>query len=209
MSIFPCFSDRSQSHTVSVRILVVAVLSVLTGCVTDSGSGSNRDLFGTDSTDASNSGSFDHLTLDPNCALSDFAKEMLSSINQYRSSARSCGSTPYSAAPALTWNCQLELSSRRHANDMGSNNFHDHMSSNGQSMSDRINATGYEYMRIAENIAAGQNSVDAVMQGWINSPGHCANIMNPKLTEVGAATVYYENTDYGRYWTQNFGTPRG
>lgn len=92
---------------------------------------------------------------------------------------------------------------------MGSNNFHDHMSSNGQSMSDRINATGYEYMRIAENIAAGQNSVDAVMQGWINSPGHCANIMNPKLTEVGAATVYYENTDYGRYWTQNFGTPRG
>jgi uncharacterized protein YkwD len=68
-------------------------------------------------------------------------------------------------------------------------------------MVDRINAAGYTWFMLGENIAMGHTSEQQVMEGWINSPGHCKNIMNAGFTEVG----------FGRdknYWTQNFGKPR-
>ena len=52
----------------------------------------------------------------------------------------------------------------------------------------------------SENVAMGQQNEEEVMKSWLSSPGHCANIMNPNVTEVGAAHS-------GDYWTQLFAAP--
>jgi len=67
---------------------------------------------------------------------------------------------------------------------------------------------GYRWQQIGENIAAGQGSAEQVVAGWLASPGHCANIMNPGFTEMGAAYATSEGGAAGSYWTQVFGTPR-
>ncbi len=84
---------------------------------------------------------------------------------------------------------------------MATKDYFSHTSLDGSSMSDRIDRQGYAWRRLAENIAAGYPSPEAVVEGWMNSPGHRANILNCDLTEIGVG-------HYQRYWTQNFGTPR-
>lgn len=66
----------------------------------------------------------------------------------------------------------------------------------------RLGAVGYRSG--AENVAAGQRSVGEVVQGWIDSPGHHANIVNPDMTEVGFAVAF--GADGRSYWAQVFGT---
>ena len=69
-------------------------------------------------------------------------------------------------------------------------------------MSQRITAAGYSWNWCAENIAYGYTSVSSVMDGWMNSSGHRANILSTSARELGAARV-------GNYWTQNFGRQPG
>jgi uncharacterized protein YkwD len=73
---------------------------------------------------------------------------------------------------------------------------------------DRALQAGYRWRRIAENIAAGQESGDEAVAGWLASPGHCANIMNGRFTEMGAAYAIHNARESPRvYWTQVFGAP--
>ena len=60
-----------------------------------------------------------------------------------------------------------------------------------------------------ENIAAGsQMTPETAVAGWIRSPGHCANLMNPGFSEMGAAFAVDARSEMGVYWTQAFGAPR-
>jgi uncharacterized protein YkwD len=69
---------------------------------------------------------------------------------------------------------------------------------------DRLREAGYTgWTGIAENIAAGYPSPDAVVAGWMASPGHRANILSPKYREIGVGVV--SGGRYGTYWTQEFG----
>lgn len=61
---------------------------------------------------------------------------------------------------------------------------------------------GIHYKSAGENIAAGQRTPDEVMQAWMNSSGHRANILNAKYTELGVG--YYKGGSYGVYWVQEF-----
>ena len=88
---------------------------------------------------------------------------------------------------------------------MRAKNFFSHTGSNGSSPWDRIKLAGYVYTNAAENIAAGQTTALAVVNGWMASTGHCNNIMNPVLKEVGVG--YNPGGTYGHYWTQDFGKP--
>ena len=72
---------------------------------------------------------------------------------------------------------------------MAAQNYFDHTSLDGRTFTQRIDATGYAWSTAGENIAAGYPSIDAVMDGWIQSPGHCANLMNQDFTEIGVACV--------------------
>jgi uncharacterized protein YkwD len=62
---------------------------------------------------------------------------------------------------------------------------------------------------VGENIASGQRTVEDAVASWLDSPGHCANIMNPAFTDMGAAyAIDPRNRNRTAYWTQVFGTPR-
>jgi uncharacterized protein YkwD len=109
----------------------------------------------------------------------------------------------------LTLNSKLNNSAQTHSEDMALRDFFDHKGSNGSSMGDRAKASGYNFSRLGENIAAGYATPEDVVQGWLNSPGHRANILNPSYREIGIGYYYLAN-DTGNvnenfYWTQDFG----
>ena len=98
----------------------------------------------------------------------------------------------------LKGNKRLALSARRHSKDMAVNKYFSHTSKDGSSPWDRIRRAGYKGSPAAENIAYGYPSANAVVKGWMNSPGHRANILNCKIKSLGVGK-------YKSYWTQNFG----
>ena len=131
-------------------------------------------------------------------------KLMLTLVNNARGVARSCVTTNYSMASPLSWHCSLEQAAQGHSTSMADNDFFSHTGLDGSSPGDRITATSYAWRTYGENIAAGYPSEDDAMNAWLNSPGHCANIMNPNFTEFGAAFAENPTSQYFIYWTQNF-----
>jgi uncharacterized protein YkwD len=107
----------------------------------------------------------------------------------------------------LTLNNQLGQAAQNHTNDMVSKSYFSHTSPSGGTMTSRVNATGYRYSAIGENIAAGSSTANATMTQWMNSPGHRANILNPKFRELGVGFAP-SNDQYRYYWTQVFGSAR-
>jgi uncharacterized protein YkwD len=89
---------------------------------------------------------------------------------------------------------------------MANNNYFDHKDRDGRTPGDRAELAGYSGQQIGENIAAGQDTVRRVVDGWVSSPGHCANLMNPGFQELGAAYAVDPKSDSGIYWTAMFGT---
>ncbi len=104
--------------------------------------------------------------------------------------------------PALVADDRLAAAARGHSADMAAQNYFDHKSKDGRSFVDRIKAAGYPSPG-AENIAAGQPTPEAVMKGWMESPGHRANILNCGLKALGTGVA--KGGSFGIYWTQNFG----
>ncbi|HEX3446632.1 MAG TPA: CAP domain-containing protein, partial [Isosphaeraceae bacterium] len=91
-----------------------------------------------------------------------------------------------------------------HASDMAKQHKLDHKGSDGSTVADRAKRKGYAFVRVGENIAQGQKSVEKVMDIWMKSPGHRANIL-ADYTEMGAAQAEDDNGD--PYWCVNFGIP--
>lgn len=144
------------------------------------------------------------------CNLANFASEALAFVNQVRAAGASCGARgSFPAAPALAWNDALTQASLVHSDDMVALNFFSHTGSNGSSAGDRATAAGYVWRTWGENIAAGQSTVAVVMAGWMASDGHCANIMNANMRDIGLACVSggASNT-YRTYWTMTLGATR-
>jgi stress response protein SCP2 len=106
----------------------------------------------------------------------------------------------------LTVDARLAHAAQAHSDDMVRRSFFAHENPDGQQVWDRAVAAGYVYRKVAENIAAGQRTADEVVRGWMNSPGHRANILDGELTQIGVGCA--EGGTYGVYWTQVFGTPR-
>lgn len=109
----------------------------------------------------------------------------------------------------LTFSASLGQAAQGHAADMARHGYFAHEGRNGSTVGSRIAAKGYDYRAIAENIAAGYNSPEAVVEGWLSSPGHRQNLLNPDYTEIGFGLEFNPNTPYGFYWVQNFGQPAG
>ena len=136
-------------------------------------------------------------------------QRVLELVNQARATARRCGNRAFNAARPVRWNSTLAEASRLHAEDMARHNYVGHRGRDGSDPGQRVQRAGYRYRATGENIAAGRqmNPEDAVA-GWIRSPGHCANLMNPGYTDMGAAFAVNARSELGVYWTQAFGTPR-
>ena len=134
-----------------------------------------------------------------------FKETLLQLTNASRVEARMCGVDFQSAVPVLQWNDQLAQAALVHSLDMAENNFFMHGGSDGLNVGDRVDATGYNFRAVGENIAAGQSDHAQVNQDWVESPGHCVNIMSEEFSEVGAACVRDPNSNYVTYWVVVFG----
>lgn len=142
------------------------------------------------------------------CSLPDFQDSVMQLVNEARAEARACGTNSFAAAPALTWDERLFSAAAGHAADMAQNDYFSHEGLNGSTFSQRITDAGYEWIAAGENIAAGQADVQQVVQAWLDSPGHCANIMSDAFTEVGVACVAEPGSTYTQYWGMSLGRPR-
>jgi uncharacterized protein YkwD len=134
-------------------------------------------------------------------------QKLLEQINQARGSARQCGRQVFAAAAPLTWNATLGSTAEAHSRAMANANFFDHLDRDGRTPGDRAELAGYNGQRIGENIAAGLDTSRKVVDGWLASPGHCANLMSPQFSELGAAYANDPKSDAGIYWTAMFGAP--
>ena len=112
----------------------------------------------------------------------------------------------------LAMNDKLHQAASSHSADMIARDFFSHTNPDGQGLSERLAEVGYNWWTWGENIAAGYASPEAVMSGWMNSPGHRANILNCNYTEIGVGYAYVANdpgtVQYRHYWTQVFAKPR-
>lgn len=110
--------------------------------------------------------------------------------------------------PALRSNSRLMEAARIHAAQMASYQRAEHTISGAQypTMQSRLQAVGYDYRSAAENVAWNQQSAQSVVNTWMNSTGHRANILDPTLTEMGAAMARSARGE--PYWIQVFGAPR-
>jgi uncharacterized protein YkwD len=139
----------------------------------------------------------------------DAGKTILDAVNVARATPRSCGTLQFAAAPPLAWNGMLAEAALAHSRDMAGHRYFSHKGSDGSQVGERAHLAGYRWRRIGENIASGQGSPQAAVEGWLDSPGHCANIMHPGFTEMGAAYAINPASETGTvYWTQAFGAPR-
>ncbi|HRO60461.1 MAG TPA: CAP domain-containing protein [Burkholderiaceae bacterium] len=136
----------------------------------------------------------------------DAGQAMLELVNAVRSEPRTCGNVRFDGAPKLAWNERLAQAALEHSRDMARNNYFRHEAGNGATAAERVSRHGYRWQQVGENIAAGQGSPEKVVAGWLASPRHCANIMDPRFTETGAAFATESGSDMIIYWTQVFGT---
>ena len=121
--------------------------------------------------------------------------DMLARINAERSTA---------GAGALQLCARLTTAAQAHSGDQAATNTMSHTGSNGSTMSQRIEAAGYTgWSALAENVAMGYPSVSSVMDGWMNSPGHRANLLSASYLHVGLGRA--ASASGTLYWTQDFG----
>lgn len=139
-----------------------------------------------------------------------FEEEVLALVNENRSQAADCGvDGEFAAAPPLVMDPILRCSARLQSLDMFERNFFNHTNPDGKDPFERMDAAGFKGGGAGENIAVGQVSPEQVMRSWMDSDGHCSNVMRANYTMLG---VGYHPGAGGRglgsnYWTQNFGAP--
>jgi len=129
-------------------------------------------------------------------------EQMLDSINSIRAEK---SVTPLKMCRPLV------KAAQSYAKKMALQDFLNHTGRDGSTPGSRIQKAGYDWMNsrkgsmIAENIAAGQNSVLEVMKGWSKSKSHYKNMVTPGFTHVGFGMAINPNSKYRKFWVQNLG----
>lgn len=143
----------------------------------------------------------------PPSAAAAVAERVRMLTNDARSRGRQCGNRSFAATGPLTPNPQLARAAALHAQDMAQHSYLEHEGSDRSSPADRASRAGYRWRSVGENIASGQTTPEQVVQEWVRSPEHCANLMSPSFTEMGVAYAVNANSDAGIYWAEVFGRP--
>ncbi|NML16808.1 CAP domain-containing protein [Azohydromonas caseinilytica] len=135
-------------------------------------------------------------------------RQVLALANAARAQPRRCGAQLFAAAPPLRWNDALGTAAQAHSADMARRDYFEHRSPEGSLVNQRALRAGYAWRRIGENIAFGMGAAPQAVQGWLDSPGHCRNLMDPAFTEMGAAYAVNPASGGAIYWTQVLAHPR-
>lgn len=136
------------------------------------------------------------------------AETVLRLVNAARAQPRRCGNSAMAAAGPVRRNATLDAAALGHARDMARNSYLEHTARDGSQPGDRASRAGYRWRAIGENIASGQSTPELAVQGWLHSPAHCVNLMQPRHTEMGLAFAVNRAAEGGIYWVQLFGQPR-
>ncbi|MBW4705374.1 CAP domain-containing protein [Micromonospora sp. RL09-050-HVF-A] len=105
---------------------------------------------------------------------------------------------------AVTVDAKLTLAAQQHSQDQADHKNMTHTGSDGSDAGQRLDRAGYTWRTYGENVAWNQQTPAAVMDAWMNSSGHRANILNCAFTEIGVGVA----DSNGPYWTQDFAAPR-
>lgn len=135
----------------------------------------------------------------------EVGRQILAATNAARARAQDCGGKHMPPAPPLAWNEALSSAAYAHSADMAKQRYFSHKGKDGRDAGDRARSAGYLWQRVGENISSGQVSAEEAVAGWLSSPGHCVNLMNPGFSEMGAAYAIREGRRPLAYWTQDFG----
>ncbi len=130
-------------------------------------------------------------------ATPNFERQVLTLVNQHR---RGMGLRPVRRSATLT------RAARWKSKHMARYRYFEHSDPSGRSVFQRIADCGFKSrLALGENIAAGQRTPQAVVRAWLNSPGHRRNIEYPSFRYIGVGAVHRSGSQYGWYWTQDFG----
>lgn len=134
--------------------------------------------------------------------LADAAQVRTAMLEQVNAERRAAGVEPLTADP------RLDAAAQKHAEDMLARVFYNHISPEGTTPRQRVQAAGYLADAVGENIAAGHFTVEAALDAWLHSSGHRRNILDPRFRNlgVGIAVGNYEHR-YQVLWVQDFGRP--
>ena len=144
----------------------------------------------------------------PLSATPAMAAHALELVNQARARGAQCGAQSFGPAPPLSLSGTLADVAFGHATDMAVHDYFEHQDLSGQSPADRVRAAGYQEKLVGENIAYGPQSVEEVVKGWLASPGHCENIMDPRFAQMGIGLAPGRASRHGLFWVQLLAEPR-
>ncbi len=136
------------------------------------------------------------------------ATRALELVNEVRARGTRCGEHSFGPAPPVRLSVTLADVAYGHAADMAKHNYFEHEDLAGRSPAERVKAVGYREKLVGENIAYGPKSAEEVVRGWLDSPGHCENIMDPRFAEMGIAYAAGQVSRRGLYWVQLLAAPQ-
>jgi len=226
---------KSIGSKSTVILLAVSAMFIFSGCNAENGTApstsvtNNQNNNGNSVVNSANSNQStqtsqdnDDQSMQTHSMVTDAQRqEYLDAINAARAETQDCGSEGvFDPAPALTWSNQLDNAAYEHSYDMAESDTFSHDGSGtdtditalekhldrGSKFYERIKYHGYtQYRSVGENIAAGYKTAQEVVEAWLASDHHCANLMNPIYKEVGMVMVQKNSSEYGFYWSQEFG----
>jgi uncharacterized protein YkwD len=145
-------------------------------------------------------------------SMSDPVERVLDLVNAVRARGASCGAHQRPPVGAVRLSSTLAQVAYGHALDMAQHGYFEHRDLEGRMPADRVRATGYAERLVGENIAFGPDSPEDVVKGWLDSPGHCENLLDPRFAEMGVAFTTGRapgsRPGHGRYWVQLLADPR-
>lgn len=133
-------------------------------------------------------------------------QRVIALVNEARAGGRTCGNERFAPTTPLVVSDQLFEAASGHARDMARRGYFDHRSRDGSEPKARVLRTGYRPGLTGENIAFGPETAEEVVAGWLASPGHCANMMDPRFRDTGIAVA--SGSQRGQlYWVQVLAAP--
>jgi uncharacterized protein YkwD len=136
------------------------------------------------------------------------SRRVLELVNTARAQPRRCGHEQFDTAGTLKLSAALGDAALAHSLDMAQHGYFDHTGADGSTPATRVTRTGYAWRLVGENLASGMPTPEEAVAGWLQSPAHCHNLMDPRFTDMGVAFTVNPKSPYIIYWTQVFAEAR-
>jgi uncharacterized protein YkwD len=144
----------------------------------------------------------------PNCGIAALPDQALARLNAERAAGHRCGARLMPPSQPLKWDPALQSAAAMHSIDMAKRNYFEHRDPDGERVGQRAARSNYSWRAIGENLAGGDINVEEVMDGWLGSPEHCANMLDAAYADVALACVQQPGSKWGTYWTMVLGRRR-